>query len=275
MRTTALLFIGCFTFGCLNAVFQEPWAGELLEFNWQNRFLCQHYARIDSDGKTIHYKNNDLFLKSSLLVFLPDPNSFSPDYSLELGVMQASTRKQSGGIDHLSLTGSYQILEDIQGDYISLKTGISYFQAFGQSLYDISSFHHGREEGELFLAFGQENLCRLSRWWIAAALGFADRGSPWIRLNIDYRFSPFDNHQIGLNCHCLYGFGGDRLKIKDFKGYGSIAHRSVDLGLNYTILIENFGQIGLSYTYRVLAKNFPQQAQVVQLEWNYTFGLIN
>lgn len=275
IRSFCLIFMGILAIGKLDASFREPWAGELLELNWLNQFSWQRFQSVDSDGKTIRYRSNDLFLNSSFVVALPDLTSFAADYSIEIGLMQASTRKQHGGIDHYSLTGSYHLLDDVQGDFLSLKVGLSYFRACGQSLYDISAFHHGREEGELFFSFGLDDTCRLSRWWVAGALGFADRGSPWSRLNIDYAYTLLEKHVFALKCSCLYGFGQGRLKVKQFKGYGSIAHRSVDLGLNYSLLLDHFGRVGLSYTYRLYAKNFPQRAQVIQVEWTYTFGLIN
>ena len=122
--------------------------------------------------------------------------------------MQASTRRQRGGIDHLRATGRYIVLDDVAGDPISLTAGLSYIESFIPGLHDVSSFHHGRAEGELFLSVGKERRAWASwirRWWAAGAIGIGDRGSPWLRGNVGMIFAL--GRTTNANCFAIR-FGG-------------------------------------------------------------------
>ncbi len=58
-----------------------------------------------------------------------------------------------------------------------------------------------------------------------------------------------------------------------FHGYGSIRHRSIDLGFCYTYLLEFYGNTNLTYSYRLYAHNYPIHAHQILAQFLYTFGL--
>jgi hypothetical protein len=157
-------------------------------------------------------------------------------------------------------------------------TGATFTQSFVSSLKDISSFHHGRSEAEIFLSFGREEPLELtmtwaSRWWGVLGIGVAERGSPWVRGDFAYEYRASLESEWRFFVNTLWGLGHKYLHWHHFHGYGPIDHRSIDIGLRYTYLIEYVGHINFNYSYRVYAYNFPAHAHQVMIQFLYTFGL--
>ncbi len=143
----------------------------MLLFEWRNSLTYQTYPSLAKGSHIRKFSSDDYFLNTSL-------SSSLFEYGLVLEATQAFTHHQRGSIDNLRATLRYLILDDIAGDPVSLTAGLSYIQPFDWSLKDISSFHHGRIEGEWFLSLGKERACGeiwINRWWTVAAIGFADR----------------------------------------------------------------------------------------------------
>ena len=259
-----------------------PWLGNYYEFEFRSNLRYQTYAWVDTGSRHDKYLSNDIFLNLSLTNALPDPA-----IGAEFEVVGAKTRKQgrgssralSGDVDQLKLTGRYLWLDDVAGDSFSLVSGLSYIQAFKSSLRDVSSFHHGLYNGECFISFGRESPGQSfrslwgSRWWGLFALGIAEQGSPWLRFDLAYDNRFGENHEINLFLHSLWGFGGKRLHIHHFHGYGPIKHQSIDVGMRYTYELEYFGNATLEYSYRVYANQFPAYVHQVVAQLLYTFGL--
>lgn len=250
----------------------RPWIGEYLEFEWRNSLLYQNYNALAIDSSYKKRSSNDLFLTTDL------SNVIAPDFSVEAELTLARTRKQSWGVDHFSLAGRYVWSDDVWGDPITVTTGFVFTQAFLSSLRDISSFHHGRSEGELFISLGKEVAIEgeewVSRCWGMVAIGSAiQRRSPWIRSVVAYDHRICRLHEIGVFANTLWGLGFKTLDPEDFHGYGSIQHQSVDLGLRYTYILQYVGHLNLEYSYRIYARNFPAETHLLLLNFLYTFGL--
>lgn len=266
---TLVLLLGLFNAMAAFATQYEPWVGNFLEFESRNSLLYQHYSSLNSNGRSIHSSADDLFLNASL------SNSL-PNISLELELIAANTRYQRGDIDSFNLTARYVWLDDVIGDFVSLATGVHLVQAFHHSVKDISSFHHGKAEGEIFISVGKETAQETwwsSRWWAMGAIGSADVGSAWLRGNFVYEKRFAQEHILRGFCNLLWGMGTKRLNPFHFKGYGSVGHESVDLGLRYIYEIPFVGNLSLEYSYRVFARNFPANASVVMGQLFCTFGL--
>jgi hypothetical protein len=247
----------------------QPWLGNIYEFELRTALMYQDYHWLSSATHLKKFSSNDLFLKASL------SNAF-PTFGLEVEATGALTRRQRGDVDQLKITGRYVWLDDVAGDALSLTTGFSLIYAFHRSLRDVSSFHHGRGEGEFFISFGKEiaqGTMWGSRWWNILGIGLADRGSPWLRWHLTYEKRWLDKHEIQLFLHTLWGFGHKRLHLEHFHGYGSIQHQSADIGLRYTYLLEYFGSASVEYSYRIHAYNFPIYVHRVLAMFLYTFGL--
>lgn len=258
------LWIYCILFFCqLHATDYLPWAGPTLEFIWKEDFRYQHY-----DYKKI--SSDDLFLNLSL------SNAYQ-DIDVELEITQARTNKQHGTPDQLKITGRKVFLDDVLDDFATVTAGISLIQAFRPSVDDRSSFHHGYNEAEFFISIGKE-LTFSDNWesraWGVVGIGTAiDRGSPWFHFESAYEKRFRDKHEFHLGFTSLIGLGNNRLKLHHFHGYGPVAHRSVDLNVKYTYLIDYFGHASLAFDQRVYAHNFPTYARSITLELMYSFGL--
>lgn len=256
---------------CVSGTEYQPWLGNFYEFEVRSSAKYQGYKRLSSGSNLRKYSSNDVFLNLSLI------NARPPALGGELEITQARTRKQRGNIDQLKLTGRFVWQDDVAGDPISLTTGLSYAQAFRHGLKDVSSFHHGFSNAELFASIGKESPPNESiwgsRWWSVVAIGVAERGSPWFRLNVDYEKRLFEKHEMRAFLHSLWGIGGQKLRVDDFHGYGPVRHQSIDLGLRYTYLLDYYGSGSLEYSYRVYAYNFPSYAHQVYVQILYTFGL--
>jgi hypothetical protein len=247
----------------------QPWVGNYFEFEWRNTLLYQTYPVINSNSQRVKYSSSDFFFTTSL------SNALKPEFSIELEAALAYTRHQKGNIDNFRLTGRYMWLDDLLGDRISLTTGVKLTQSFLNSLHDISSFHHGRAEAEFFISLGQEESLETkwgSRWWVVGGIGVANRGSAWLHAQSTYEFRLLPKHEVRLFGEGLLGLGHKQLPIHHFHGYGPIQHRSLDLGIRYTYLIDFFGSASFEYSNRVYARNFPAQAHRFLLNLLYTFG---
>jgi len=247
----------------LKATEYLPWIGPSFLLEWRDDLRYQHY-------RFKRHQADDLFLNNSL-------SGAYQDLAVELEITAANTQRQPGRIDQLKITGRKVLTDDVIGDPLTSTIGISLTQCFRPSLRDISSFHHGYNEGELFLAVGKEltfSETWESRLWGVAGLGVAiDRGSPWIHLEGAYEKRWREKHECRIGLHSLYGLGRHRLKWHDFHGYGPVSHRSLDLRLRYTYLIDFFGSASIEFSQRLYARHFPGYACSVTLQLLYQFGL--
>lgn len=246
-----------------------PWAGNLFEFEWRNSCLYQHYSRIAVDEQLKKHTGDDLFVDSSLSLALPS-------LALEIEAIVAGTRAQHGNVDCIKATGRYILTDDVAGDFLGTAVGLSLTKAFWPALKDLASFHHGLGEAELFFSLGKETargVDWVSRWFGTGGIGVAERGSPWLHFDFEYSSKFKERHELTVFCDSLWGTGTKTLKPSRFRGYGSIDHRSVDLGIRYFYLIEFVGSVGCEYSYRVYAFNFPACAHRLTLQFLYTFGL--
>lgn len=247
----------------------DPWLGNAYELELRPSLIYQDYTWLSLGPHLKKYSSNDVFLNASLIGTVPEG-------SLEVEATQARTRRQKGDLDQLKLTGRYPLLDDVAGDPISVTAGLSLIYALSYSLKDVSSFHHGRGESELFLSVGKETPLETmwgSRWWGVFGIGIADRGSPWLRFNLSYEKRLCDQHEMRFFAHSLWGLGQKRLHLHHFHGYGPIQHQSIDLGLRYTYLLKYIGSVSVEYSYRVHAFNFPVYAHRVLAQFLYPFGI--
>ncbi len=254
----------------------SPWFDRDFALYVRPTFLYQYYPKFNSTSSSYFHNRSgqDQFftLSGSLTAF---------GISGELEFDFANTRKQKACLDSVRLNARYQLLSDLAAvDPLSLVLGATYIQAFGQSVNDPSSFHHGKCEVELYLSAGNEFPYKQfweTHTWGMVAFGVADKGSAWMRLDLAVEKNWFDQHKIQASIHTLVGFGQESLKLPPthFHGYGPIKHRSVDLELRYSWATECYGRFDLGYTYRVYASNFPANTQVALLGWESEHSVID
>lgn len=200
------------------------------------------------------------------------------EFGAELDLSLAESSIRSFGFDSFSCTGRYQLWDDVAlVDPVSVIASISLKAATQTALNDIASFHHGKFETMMHVSVGKEFPCAqfwLSRFWGAVGLGIADVGSPWWHFYLCAEKNAFDKHKWKIFIDSLIGCGGESLShCKKFHGYGPIAHRSVDLGVEYSYSFDFGLNASLGYFYRIYAQNFPKNTNSIAVTLLYPFGL--
>lgn len=240
----------------------KPWFGNEYEAELRATLLYQNY---DSYGRDA----NDLF--TTLSAAYPFRR-----YCGEFEVTAAHTHHQNHRIDNFRITGRYLWLDDTDSDPYSLVTGITITEPLSRALHDISSFHHGHIEGEVFLSAGKKygypcSADYLFRWWNVIGVGVADESCAWFREDAAFEYNYDDVHFFRGFMNSSWGTGNHRLHPHDFKGYGNIQHRSIDLGLRYSYN-SCWGTFSIQYERRVYAHNFPKNANLVLFEYYLPIG---
>ena len=233
--------------------------------------MHQSYRSVDAAHGKRRRHANDNFCFTSLAIAKDELNA-------ELEITGADTGAHHFGWDNIQLTGRYSWTNDVVGDPVTIVTGLTLRRAWKQAVNDLSSFHHGRTEGEIHVAAGKEFVCEqfwMSRMWGLFAIGTADKGSPWLRSSVNWECNWWDRHEVRLSVRGLCGLGGNGLNLnKPFRGYGPIRHRSLDFAVRYSYFVETLdGRCELEYSHRVYAKNFPKNANCILATFHYAFGL--
>lgn len=263
-----LFYVILFLPALLQAIDLKPWYSRDLQLQGRLDSRFQSYPSVQTPCKDSHYSSDDLFFNGSFL-FIYAPTS------IEVGSELAITKKRKVAWDNIHLTGRYLWLDDDKGDPVSFTTGLTLSRAWKEAVDDISSFHHGRNEAFLHMALGKQKIkgsTWQSRWWGILGIGTADKWTPWIVANAAYEWNLCDPHRIRLFVNTLWGCGRKELNTCDFKGYGTIDHRSIDLGLRYTYQLDYYGILSIGYIRRVYAHNFPERVNIFTFQYIYPFG---
>lgn len=248
----------------------QPWTKVDLELYPRIEYIYQHYNKIQSSLGSLYRTGNDHILGVGLY------GCFS-NYSLELEGAIARTRDLNCGLDQFKLTGKYQYLNDIVGDCISMTLGASLIAASRDAVEQYGLFHHAKLEGELFVSVGEERTCLnkwASRWWAVGGIGLGERGSPWTFAQIAWEKNVLFTWHWRLFADLLWGFGSRGIDFsRQFHGYGSIKHRSIDVGTGAYFSTLCQGDFFIEFKQRVWAHNYPSCAQIIELRYIYPFGL--
>jgi hypothetical protein len=255
----------------LNATELKPWFGNPFELEGRATYVFQNFQEMQTGEGLVSYVSNDNFLTLSL------STSIWGNWDAEFELTGAQTRAHCFNYDCARLTGRYLWMDDVIGDPFSITSGITLTLPQRISIIDPGSFHHGYFEAEFHTALGRESVCGprwKSRWWLIGGVGIATQGSPWLRADGVIEVQHFIGHALELGAYTLWGLGGDNIVDLDaFRGYGPIAHRSVDVGFAYLYRFDCWGTLKLGYRRRVYAHNFPDNANYLIVEYLYPFGL--
>ncbi len=252
-----VFFLSFFCYG----VDDTPWFSPFFEFQAKGACVVETW---DGAQETAKWLNLSL------------SNAFPESWGVEAWAVDANTSKQKGSIDHFGVAGAYQMWDQLRGDVCTITAKLALQQAFAWSLRDVASFHHGKREIEILLSLGKECFKEqewTARWFTAAKIGTAERGSPWIQGVCGISGQWEGKQQLHLRGHYLAGLGRDSLHWHHFTGYGEIAHRSLEVSIAYTYTWAFLGELHLAYANRVYAKNFPRHWQQYLFQFIYPFGL--
>lgn len=249
----------------------KPWYGNLYSIDLEGTCRLQQFQKISTKCGTIKRPEFDAFYDFSALMVVKE------DLTAEIEISALDSRQRLFGFDAFRLTGKYFWLSDVTGDPVSLATGITLSKIFSAARRNIATFDHGGIACEAHVAIGKELSCEqfwTSRTWAVLGLGIADVGLPWLRANLVWERNWWEIHQLKIFAKSLWGFGQRDLNLKcSFQGYGSINYQTIDVGFCYGLRLDNDALLSVAYAYRVYGKNCPINANSLQLEIHYPFGL--
>jgi len=255
----------------VDAIEYLPWYPKEFQLQPEVTYGYQKYTRIASNHKNFHKPSYGSSLTRSTGIAYYD-------WYASLDAKLSGSTKRSFGYERINLEVRYQLLDDVAAvDPVSVIAGVTLTGGSKKALRDMSVFLHGRFEVEMHVAIGKEiekNSHWSHRFWAVGALGLADVGSPWVHCKVQWDKNFEEVKRFSLFFDILYGFGGKALsKNQHFRGYGPIAHRSIDIGALFSFPIKDDIRFSLSAKYRLLAKNFPMQALSFYAQVLVPFGL--
>lgn len=254
-----------------NGFKKDPWIEQWLQFRFEPSFLYRMYPFVSGAVNPSTYSSKDRFTQIEM------GGVVAPNMDLELLIEFADTRKQRLGTQSAGGQVAYQLFDDYVGDILSYTPSVNIRFVSSRSLKDVSCIYHYSWNFEIGQAIGKEWSFD-DRWifkpYLFLGVGQANKGSPWIRSFIQLEGSYYQKHLLSLICDGYFGFGKNHfVNIDAFNGYAQVYHQSVDLGLKYKFHISPiFGDVSLSYSYRVFAKNFPSHANSFEFMYSLPFS---
>ena len=265
------LLAACLAATSLYSLEETPWLNTLYQFNLLADATYSKYRYVDEAlVQPTHTYNN--YLTSLGFGFTP-----SPSFGMELEVELARTPYQNYGFRSAAVGARYLVLDGIAGDPFSLVVGGNLRPVRSRSVRDISSPYGSYMNYEAMISIGKELLAKeqwLLRGYLVGTVGIANRGSFWDRFSavLEGRFLP--SQVLKLFAHGYFGYGSNKIvDIENFRGWGEMNHSSIDIGMEYRYSTPLWGELGLSYAHRVLAKSYPENEQTFTLSYKLPFSL--
>ncbi len=139
----------------------------------------------------------------------------------------------------------------------------------------MSSPYAGTFNGELNLTAGKEwakGADWFARLWGLIALGQANQGDLWTRWSLFVEGNIHDRHECKIFGMGYFGYGAiTPVDVNDFDGWGKIRHRSIDLGVGYRYKMGVWGDIGIDYLRRIVARSYPENVNTFVLSYHVPF----
>lgn len=265
-----LLSLSCAAPLCATALYVDPWFGDIYEFNFRTNYTYSRYSHVQNSRPQLKSPSNDQRFAFSLE--MPPSDKFDVEFEIEF----VDTPRQSWGLRSYAGQFRFLMLNDVEGDPISLTAGVNVRGVSRNSLRDVSSPYHSNTNFELNSAVGKEWSYR--KYWTMRAFGFAgvgiaNHGSPWLRTLAAFEGNVVDKHQYQVFTESYWGFGSQhRVNVDDFHGYAKIHHQSIDVGAGYSYLFDVWGSINFTYAFRVYARSFPEYVNFFALTYNLPFS---
>jgi hypothetical protein len=259
---------------CVSTVFalqDSPWLGDTYEFYLHSDVVYSQYRKIDKAVEQPGYTYRNYVAREGLSF------SFSSCAEIEAEVELARTPHQLFGFRSFALSGKYLLLDDIAGDPISFSLAANIRNVGVRAVADVSSPYAAYWNFEAVTAIGKE-FTKIDNWttrgYAVASVGIAHLASFWNRFEAAFEGKIGKSNVGKVFCLAYLGYGPKiAVDIDHFQGWGKISHRSIDVGLQYRYVFQTWGEVGLSYAYRLLAISYPKQEQTITLSYNLPFSL--
>jgi len=250
----------------------QPWFPYPYEFHFRPNYLAAYYPNVNGATNPTSYNawNQELYLNFGM-------NTMSQfDTQIEAGFF--NTSKTNATFQSAAMMGRYLLLDDVQGDPVSVAIGLSLRYVPGHALTDVFTPFHNRVNLEANCAVGKEfdNLQYwLYRLYGVASVGMANQGAPWVKGLGAFEFNASDNrNQCAIQVDSCFGFGSqDFVNINRFNGYAKIWHQNVDVSAIFRHLFDIWGTLSVELGYRVYAKNYPENLVFARFKYDLPFSI--
>ena len=249
----------------------KPWLGTVWEFDFSAAYTYSRFSRVDGASAQLKHPFNDQLVTLDI--------GFTPSemWDVRAEVEVVNTPRQSWGYRSAAVQGRVQWLDDISGDPLSLTSGLNMREVSTVSLRDISCPYHSVVDFELTTAIGKEwsKGCHWTmRTWGNVGIGMANRGYPWLSAQGVVEKNWNNHHRAILFADGYIGFGPKQhVDVNHFHGWAKYHHQSVDLGVGYQYHFDLWGDITVSYAYRVFAHTFPERVNFFTIAYQVPFSL--
>lgn len=267
MRLVALLAIA----GSLCAFEYKPWFGKLWEFEFRPAYTFRYYDDVQNGFNPKDYSSIDQLLECGLGL------SPWPTIDVQFEMNYADTHRHSWSYLSTALLFRYLVWDDIAGDPVSWTLNASIRSVHSHFLNDVSIPYHANLNLDLTTAVGKE-FDKLYNWvvrfWGLFGFGIGNRGAPYLTGLARVEGNLSESQIVGIVVDSLWGLGGQQgVNANHFNSYANIEHQSIDVGGRYSYQFGVWGELLLSYTYRVYAHNFPEHAQTARVEYRLPFAV--
>lgn len=249
-----------------------PWFGNFMEFHLSPRYLFQHYSNVEGGYNPTHYSSTDNFLGGEAYV------RFLPQWEALLEAEWNTTHQHN--MRFLSTAGQarYMVLDDFEGDPVSLTILGDIRYVPGHALRDVSTPYHAEFNIEAGASVGREFDCGTT-WshalYGAGLLGQGNRGFPWLKGLLNYQAGYKKQHFFGGYADGYFGLGNRHtVNVDAFFGYAKINHQSIDIGIFYKYRFRIWGTLQAQYAYRVFARRYPEHTNMLYLSYTLPFSLL-
>jgi len=246
-----------------------PWFGNDKEFDLNTSYVYQTYDKVDGKYGAEDMSSNDHMLNFSL--------GITPDsvFAGEAELLLVKSDFRSFGVDSFAFTGRKQLMNDVVGDPFSLVTGVTMTLPTNKGSHDMSTIHHADVDTEFHVSIGKEvssGKYWLHRSWTSMGYLLSNIGSPAFRSKTLFEKN-INNHRFKFFGEAFYGLGKKELDVtKDFRGYGSLNHQTIDVGAAYTYNLGYGREISAGYERRLHAHSAPARVNRFCLNYLYTFS---
>jgi hypothetical protein len=251
---------------------ESPWLNFPYEVHFSSAVDQSYYASLAGDhSQTNRYENSwntQLNLNLSVATLSL--------YDVEVEGEFFSTSATSFTLESAAIQMRKQILDDIQGDVVSLTLGANLRFVPTHALKDPYVPYQGLLNLEVSGSMGKEfdnGSDWIRRFYVLIAPGVANRGAFYLRA--DGRFDWHQkSHTVGVLLNSLLGFGNTHtVDWSNFQGYGQIWHQAIDLGVIYTYHFDLYGALSFALTYRPYAMNVPRHLTRGEIRYELPFSV--
>ena len=255
---------------CMFSLEKQPWFGNVYELQFLSSYTYSRYSSVDGAIVPLKDPSNDH------LVYLGLEVPFSQKWNIDGDLQFSATPRQDFGFRSFALQCRKLILDDITGDPLSFTLGAYLRYTSDKSLKDISCPSRGKLDFEAKFALGKE-FDYFEDWffriWLNGGLGIANKGSIWIDGTLGLESHLCKRHILSFFLLANHGYGKkDYIDINNFKGYGEIRNRSIDIAFRYGYQIGVWGMIRFEYARKVLSKLGPEDVDYYTLSYLLPFS---